>query len=386
MFLQRLTWKSFRGFVINAFMKITDHAFFAFFDPDMSAAMAAGATLLELENGTVLFREGDPPDNLYLVLEGSVAISKHDTSGQNQVIAHIHANDFLGEFAILDGGPRSATVSAAGPVKLAAISRSVILANLRDANAGLDLTIKIISRIRDSNQRRVEERLRQERMSLVGKMINGIIHDFRNPFTVINMLAEMIKKSHPDCESYCDMMSEQIDRMMGMAEEVLEFSRGVTALQTAPFALSDLLARFDRLNRDYFASLKIDLQIDPVDCTLCADEDKLLRVLQNLTSNAAQAMDGTGGGSIRIGAGTADDGVCIHVADTGPGIPEQVRHNLFEAFSTHGKKKGLGLGMAIVQSIVSAHGGTITFDTETGKGTVFHIHLPAVGEEIMAKD
>jgi signal transduction histidine kinase len=358
-------------------MNITDHAFFAFFDQEMSATMAADAALLELKDGDVLFREGDPPDNLYLVLEGSVAISKHDTSGQNQVIAHIHANDFLGEFAVLDGGPRSATVSAAGAVKLAGISRRVILENLRDANAGLDLTIKIISRIRDSNQRRVEERLRQERMSLVGKMINGIIHDFRNPFTVINMLAEMIKKTHPDCANYCGMMSEQIDRMMGMAEEVLEFSRGVTALKAAPFALSDLLARFDRLNRDYFASLKIDLQIDPVDCTLCADEDKLLRVLQNLASNAAQAMDGNGIGSIRISAETAQDGIRIHVADTGPGIPEQVRHNLFEAFSTHGKKKGLGLGMAIVHSIISAHGGTIRFDTETGKGTVFHIHLPA---------
>jgi len=357
-------------------MNIIDHAFFAFFETEMATTMAAGATLLELEDGDVLFREGDPPDSLYLVLEGSVAISKDDTSGQSQVIAHIHANDFLGEFAVLDGGPRSATVSAAGPVKLAAIGRDVILNNLRDANAGLDLTIKIISRIRDSNQRRVEERLRQERMSLVGKMINGIIHDFRNPFTVINMLAEMIRKTHPDCEKYCSMMSEQIDRMMGMAEEVLEFSRGVTATKAAPFALADLFARFDRLNRDYFASLDIALKIDPADCTVCADEGKLLRVLQNLASNAAQAMDGTGG-TIRVSAEQADDGIRLRIADTGPGIPEQVRHNLFEAFSTHGRKKGLGLGMAIVQSIISAHGGTIRFDTETGKGTVFHIHLPS---------
>lgn len=357
-------------------MKIIDHSFFAFFESEMASVMANSASLMTLADGDVLFKEGDPPDCLYLVLEGSVAISKNDTSGKSQIIAHIHANDFLGEFAVLDGGPRSATVSAAGPVKLAAISRQVILDNLRDANAGLDLTIKIIGRIRDSNQRNVEERLRQERMSLVGKMINGIIHDFRNPFTVINMLAEMIKKTHPDCNKYCSMMSEQIDRMMGMAEEVLEFSRGVTALKAKPFALADLFARFDRLNRDYFKSLKIDLQIAPVDCTICADEDKLLRVLQNLASNAAQAMDERGGGEIRITAAADAEGLRIHVADNGPGIPEQVRHNLFEAFSTHGKTKGLGLGMAIVHSIICTHGGTIRFDTEAGKGTTFHIHLP----------
>ncbi len=356
-------------------MQLTDHSFFAFFDPELARVMADGAVIMSLAESDVLFNEGDPPDNLYLVLDGSVAISKRDTAGHSQIIAHIHANDFLGEFAILDGGPRSATVSAAGPVKLAAISRSVILENLRDANAGLDLTIKIIGRIRASNQRQVEERMRQERMSLIGKMINGIIHDFRNPFTVINMLAELMRKKHPDTGDHCRMISEQIDRMTGMAEEVLEFSRGVTALNAETFELTELTSRLDRLNRDYLSSLDIELEIEPCTFLLCADQDKLLRVLQNLISNAAQAMEGRGG-KIHISAEQDDGGTHLHISDTGPGIPEQVRHNLFEAFSTHGKQKGLGLGMAITHSIVTAHGGTIRFDTETGKGTDFHIRLP----------
>jgi signal transduction histidine kinase len=356
-------------------MNLADHSFFSFFEPEMAAVMADGAVLLDLADGDVLFKEGDTPDNLYLVLEGSVAISKNDSAGQPQVIAYIHANDFLGEFAMLDGGTRSATVSAAGAGRLAAINRRVILENLRDAGAGLDLTIRIIERIRASNQRQVEERMRQERMSMVGKMINGIIHDFRNPFTVINMLASMLKRKHPDTESYCDMLAEQIGRMMGMAEEVLEFSRGVTALKAKPFAVADLFARFDRLNRDYLQSLNIVLKIDPVCCSYCGDEDKLLRVLQNLVTNAAQALDGKGG-EIRINAEHDEGGLGIHVADNGPGIPEQVRHNLFEAFSTYGKQNGLGLGMAITHSIISAHGGTIRFETETGRGTTFHIHLP----------
>ncbi len=357
-------------------MQLRNHSFFAFFDPDLAAVIAQGAVLKDLADGDILFKEGDPPDHLYLVLDGSVAISKNDTAGKPQVIAHIHANDFLGEFAVLDGGPRSATVSAAGPVQLAAISRQVILDNLRDANAGLDLTIKIIGRIRASNQRQVEERMRQERMTLIGKMINGIIHDFRNPFTVINMLAELIRKQHPDTENYCRMMAEQIDRMTGMAEEVLEFSRGATALKAKPFALDALFARLERLNRDYLKALNIVLEIESSTLTICADEDKLLRVLQNLISNAAQAMEGRDG-IIRIHTGQDNEGLTLHVADNGPGVPEPVRHNLFEAFSTHGKQKGLGLGMAITHSIVTAHGGSIRFDTDTGKGTVFHIRLPS---------
>lgn len=356
-------------------MSLLDHSFFSFFETEMAHTMAGGAKQVLLSDKDILFREGDPPDHLYLVLEGTVAINKKDEAGHLQTIAYIHANDFLGEFAVLDGGPRSATVTATGPVKLAAIPRSVILDNLRDADAGLDLTIKIIARIRESNQRQVEERLRQERISLVGKMINGIIHDFRNPFTVITMLGELIKRNHPDMENYCKLITEQIERMSGMAEEVLEFSRGVTSLNREPFQPVDLLDRFERLNRDYLNALNVELHVHSDAGYFTADANKLLRVLQNLASNAAQAMEKSGG-AITINATLDDDGLSLDVSDTGPGIPEEVRHNLFEAFSTHGKEKGLGLGMAITHSIVTAHDGTLTFETQTGKGTVFHIHLP----------
>ena len=66
----------------------------------------------------------------------------------------------------------------------------------------------------------------------------------------------------------------------------------------------------------------------------------------------------------------------ISAIDNGPGIPESIRATLFEPFVTHGKSDGTGLGMAIVKKIIDAHGGTITFDTEEGKGTSFNVHLP----------
>jgi signal transduction histidine kinase len=66
----------------------------------------------------------------------------------------------------------------------------------------------------------------------------------------------------------------------------------------------------------------------------------------------------------------------LHVSDNGPGIPEELRDTLFDAFVTHGKKKGVGLGLAIAKSIVEAHSGTITFDTSMGQGTTFHVRLP----------
>jgi signal transduction histidine kinase len=313
-------------------------------------------------------------------MEGSVEGLKNDTTGHPQSIAYIHANDFIGELSILDGGLRSATARAAGPTTLVAIHRDVITANLAQSTAGLDLTLKIIGRMRQSNQVRVEELMRQEKMSIVGRMITGITHDFRNPFAVIVMLAGLIRRMHPDVSSYCDSIMEQIDRLTGMAEDVLEFSQGGSALKLALFSPADMLKRFEKLNGEYLASLGIELTTSAESGTILGDEDKLLRVLQNLMSNAAQALE-PDGGHIRIGATFAEDGALrITVADDGPGIPEQVRHNLFEAFSTYGKKKGIGLGMAITHSIIQAHGGAIRFETETGKGTTFYIIIPANGQ------
>ena len=357
-------------------MKTIEHSFFQFFEPDVAEAIAANAELVNLADQEVLFAEGDLPDALYLVLDGSIEVLKNDSMGRPQPIAYIHANDFIGELAILDGGPRSATARAAGSASLAAISKEVIVTHLGQSAAGLNFTMKIIRRMRESNQRRVDELVRQEKMSIVGRMINGIMHDFRNPFAVISLLADLIRRKHPEITDHCKTISEQIDRLTGMVEDLLEFSKGGGSLKTQPYEPSQMLERFERLNRAYLASLGIELTTVAEPGMIQGNEDKMLRVLQNLMSNAAQALE-PDGGHIRIHAAFEPDGALkITFADDGPGIPEQVRHNLFEAFSTYGKKTGLGLGMAITHSIIQAHGGTIRFDTETGKGTTFHIHLP----------
>lgn len=102
-----------------------------------------------------------------------------------------------------------------------------------------------------------------------------------------------------------------------------------------------------------------------------------MRVLQNLTGNAAQAMREAGSGTLTLSAFQEDSGIVLCVADNGPGIPEEIQHNLFDAFATSGKKDGIGIGLAVTHSIITAHGGSIHFETEPGKGTTFFIRLPA---------
>ena len=101
----------------------------------------------------------------------------------------------------------------------------------------------------------------------------------------------------------------------------------------------------------------------------------MLRVVTNIARNARQAM-GTKGTFTWTITETEGGGVEFRLADNGPGIPAQIRDQVFEAFTTAGKKDGTGLGLAIVRRIVEDHGGTITFTTQTGKGTEFVIQLP----------
>ncbi|MEM9227044.1 MAG: HAMP domain-containing sensor histidine kinase, partial [Verrucomicrobiota bacterium] len=109
------------------------------------------------------------------------------------------------------------------------------------------------------------------------------------------------------------------------------------------------------------------------------EENKLLRVMQNLVGNAIEAFDENENGQVHIFVHDKESHAEIIISDNGKGIPEEIRHNLFTPFVTYGKSGGTGLGTAIVKSIIDAHQGTIEFETATGAGTTFTITLPKAG-------
>jgi signal transduction histidine kinase len=119
----------------------------------------------------------------------------------------------------------------------------------------------------------------------------------------------------------------------------------------------------------------VELIAKSADLLVNADENKLIRVLQNLASNAIEAFNGSGG-KIEIAIAANGAWAEIQLTDNGPGIPEAIRTRLFEAFVTYGKQSGTGLGTAIAKSIIDAHGGTIDFQSQLGEGTKFYIRLP----------
>ncbi len=360
-------------------MDASEHAFLSFFEPEAAADLLASGETCAYRSGDMVFLEGDEADYMYLVLSGTIELTKEMEDGSSHLVATISDNDFFGEFGVLDKRPRSAGARAQGVCKLFRLpAEAVFRAMASSGPAGTKVAIQVIRKIRESNRKHIDEILRRERLAMVGKMLNGIVHDFRNPFAVIKMAAELIKMTGPDAwiQEQCDAILEQMDRVTHMTEEVLSFTRGHTAVSMMEFDIADMLAKFEKLNTTFLSQQGIELTVEYSTRKLMGDDQRLMRVLQNLVYNAAEILGQ--GGAISVRQENRKRSLVLHVRDNGPGMPEEIQGTLFEAFATHGKKNGLGLGLAIAKSIVQAHEGSISFTTAPGEGTTFHVELPCL--------
>lgn len=360
-------------------MDIKSHQFLSYFEPVQANLLSEIAIIENMPDQSIIFEEGEIPDFLYLVLKGKVEFKKHTVSSKYQTVAVAVANDFFGEFGVLDGQPRSARAVTCGETTLAKITRPQLMEILLATNGGVVLQIfrSIIQRLRETTDHYVEQIVYQEKKILVGEMVNTIIHDFKSPFTGIQLASSVLKEMHPDedTQEWCELIQAQIARMLSMADELLDFARGNPGLNKTQVNFIDLLQRFEKLNHVYLQASHVAFSFTAPEINILADEAKILRVLQNLVSNAVEAFNGNQG-HIEINVSRISDYLEIKISDNGSGIPEEIKERLFDAFVTYGKRGGTGLGTAIAKSIVEAHGGTISFQSQIGTGTTFYIHLP----------
>ncbi len=231
-------------------------------------------------------------------------------------------------------------------------------------------------RLRDAQ----DELVRRERLSTLGQMASGIIHDFRNPMTNISVSLQVLERQ-PDMPGdrrthIFRHIRESLDRMVRMTHELLEYARGETRLDLATVSPEAFVRDVETYVRPHLESNKVELEVrcqsDGSDAVF--DRERLMRCVVNLINNAEDAMPD--GGRITLDARVTESSLEISVADTGPGIPSAIRASLFEPFVTHGKSKGTGLGLAITRRVVEQHGGSIRFECGAERGTTFFITLP----------
>jgi signal transduction histidine kinase len=360
-------------------MELYSHQFFSFFEQPVADELRKRVTLETFPVGTIIFEEGEPSECLYLVLTGKVELCKRGSERSYLTIAFAGANDFFGELGVLDGSARCTRAVAVEQTILARVAREPVLSVLRHTSGKtvIDMFNRTIQHLRATDERYVSAVVRKEKMTLVGEMANTIIHDLRNPCHGVSMASVLINQLHSDDKTQrcCKIIQDQVDRMVLMVEELLDFSRGTYQLHRQTISLAALMERFGFLNREYLQQNGIVLELRQAALSIEVDANKLLRVLQNLVYNAADALK-NGNGRIIISGRSVDGAVEICVQDNGPGIPEEIKDRLFEPFVTSGKTGGTGLGLAIAKSIVEAHGGRILCHSTPGAGAAFYVRLP----------
>lgn len=359
-------------------MRIEDHPFFHGLAPERAGRLAAKAKRIHFEPGELVFNEGGESDCLYLLLDGTVEFLKRVGEDLFHTVSTAGAGEFFGEIGVIMNEPRSLRATATSPTELATLEKEELEDFISDTSGPVALTLRsIIRHLHHTTAQFMDEVLQREKMAVVGNMVNSILHDFKNPVTYIRYATDYLARQHNDAATaeICEKVQLQIDRMLDMAEEVIQFSRGDYRPSFALVRLPALMQKFRENNFLDFDNEAVDISIDVEDVEFEAEEGKLIRVFQNLVRNAIDARP-DGGLEIRIKGTARGDNVHLAISDNAGGIPEIIRTHFFEPFVTHGKKRGTGLGAAIAKSIVEAHGGNISFESETGAGTTFHLHLP----------
>ncbi len=237
----------------------------------------------------------------------------------------------------------------------------------------------------ESLQAARRELIRQERISTIGRLASSIVHDLRNPLAAIYGGAEMMVDTDLDPAQTRRLghnIYQASRRIQEMLQDLLQVSRGKSGPRESCKLSEVVLAAVEALEPEARAR-SVALPVDvPEEIELPLERSRLERVFLNLIGNALEVLPQ--GGEVRISARVQGGDVLVEVADTGPGISPAIRDQLFQPFVTHGKKSGLGLGLALSRQTVLDHGGDMWVASGEGSGARFHLRLPRTRRDATA--
>ncbi|ABC80401.1 two-component system sensor histidine kinase NtrB [Anaeromyxobacter dehalogenans] len=218
---------------------------------------------------------------------------------------------------------------------------------------------------------------RSERLADLGRVAAGLAHELRNPLASMAGSVELLRaQAAPDGDErrLLDIVLREASRLDELVTEFLRFARPAP-LRPGSVELSGLLDDALRVfaHDPAAVGLLVARSLDPAPAA--CDPDQIRQVVWNLLRNAAQALGDGRGARIEVSCGVEDGGAWFAVGDDGPGIPAAELERIFLPFHTT-KERGTGLGLAVVQRIVDAHGGRVEVRSTPGEGARFTVHLP----------
>jgi signal transduction histidine kinase len=353
------------------------------------------------EAGDIIFVEGSKADRFYILIEGRVEVWKNYYDPKPDLLAVHGPGHFFGEMALIDELPRSATVVAKEGVRLLYLYRDDFRRLITERSSiALSVMTSITYMVRRANEAYVEdlrrrnaelekayeelkrahaERLRGERLLTLGKFSSLILHDIRNPLSILKGQVQLMQMRLGEPEKLAGHLKAclaEIGRLERLAAEFLDYSRGEVRLDMTvakPSRMFDMLVEGigDRMTS---ANIRIERSID-YDEPVILDVDRVVRALHNLAENARKAMVEKGG-VLLLRAYEESKRIVFEVSDSGEGMEAEALKHLFQPFYSASKQGGTGLGLLIVKNIVEAHGGTVRVGSKPGVGTRVQLAFP----------
>ena len=230
-----------------------------------------------------------------------------------------------------------------------------------------------------------EQLIENSRLAAIGTTAAKIAHEIANPLNGMSLTVQRLERqlaSHASSlaepiQTALRRLRDEIRRLTGLLADFRSLSRR-EQYNFQPTALAVIVAEILAMEIENCAAKDVRVeQLLPPDLPLVqADRNKLKQALWNLCKNAVEAMPQ--GGTLTLHARSSGADVILEIADTGAGVPPGV--DIFEPFTTT-KLSGSGLGLVVARQIVAAHGGTITYSSEPGKGTQFRLALPQAARQ-----
>lgn len=249
-----------------------------------------------------------------------------------------------------------------------------------------------------TSHQETEERLRQsQKMDAIGQLTGGVAHDFNNVLTVITGTIEIIQEGladKPQLAAIAQLIDDAASRGAEITSQLLTFARR-QPLEPREIDVNGLVVETAKLLRPILGEhVEIVTRLADDAWLAMADPSQLSSAIVNLAVNARDAMPDGGRLTLETanreldstGNGDAGSYVMVAVADTGHGIPADIRDRVFEPFfTTKGLGRGTGLGLSMVYGFAKQSGGTVAIESEEGRGTVMRLFLPRSAGEAVAR-
>lgn len=230
-----------------------------------------------------------------------------------------------------------------------------------------------------------EALLRAEQLAAVGRISAQVAHEVRNPLSSIGLNVELLEEAigrapfsteaeAREAKDILAAVTREVDRLTEVTEQYLRLARPPSPT-LEPEELGELLGSVLDFAREELerAGVRVERELPAGTPPALVDEAQLRQVFLNLLRNAREAMPG--GGRLTVSTRAVDGAVEAAFSDSGPGMSEAVRERIFEPFFST-KAQGTGLGLAVSQQILQAHGGSLTCHSSPGQGTTFVVRLP----------